>query len=386
MHCFARLVRAVLGHDAISEGKLWHGNPCVVLGIQIRFTEEGAWCAPDEEKAVKWAEDIRSALDTMTLKAHVATKLAGRLNFAAQTMWHRLGRAMMRPIYAHMRTTSGRVGQRLATSLEWWLNVLSARQHELWQWKQAARDVVELFCDARGEPGRLAAVLAVDGVIWYTDMATPGVLLSCLSPRGDNQIMAQEQMAVLLALHTFREQVSGKMVRVWIDNTGAEHALRNGTARAADHNVIVAATWKAALTFGCSLWVERVPTDENIADLPSREEYRCLEALDALYLAPGLPYDALAALMMEKWQMLCVHSSSQRGQEARLACTTQQCVGMHAPKLTCVSVWCGDLAAGHGAWPCSWPNVCTGVVTWRQAMAPGQKVDHAPHRPLESCL
>ena len=270
------------------------------LGIQIRFTGEGAWCAPDEEKAAKWSADIRSALDTMMLKAHVATKLAGRLNFAAQTMWRRLGRAMMRPIYAHTRTTSGRVGQRLATSLGWWLNVLSARQRELWQWKQVARDAVELFCDARGEPGRLAAVLALNDEIWHTDMATPGVLLSCLSPRSDNQIMAQEQMAVLLALRTFRKQVAGKMVRVWTDNTGAEHALRNGTARAADHNAIVAATWKAALAFGCSLWVERVPTDENIADLPSREEYRCLEALNALYLAPGLPYDALAALMEGK--------------------------------------------------------------------------------------
>ena len=53
-------------------------------------------------------------------------------------------------------------------------------------------------------------------------------------------------------------------------------------------------------SFGCSLRVERVPTDENIADLPSREEYRCLEALNALYLAPGLLCDALAALMEGK--------------------------------------------------------------------------------------
>ena len=63
-----------------------------------------------------------------------------------------------------------------------------------------------------GEPGRLAAVLALKDEIWYTDMATPVALLSCLSPRSDNQIMAREQMAVLLALHTFREQVA---MRLW---------------------------------------------------------------------------------------------------------------------------------------------------------------------------
>ena len=64
---------------------------------------------------------------------------------------------------------------------------------------------------------------------------------------------------------------------------------------------------------------------------------------------------------------------------------TQQCVGIHAPKLTCVSVceatWQQAMALGHAFWP----NVCSGLVTWWQAMAPGQKVDNASHRPLESC-
>ena len=36
------------------------------------------------------------------------------------------------------------------------------------------------------------------------------------------------------------------------------------------------------------LWIERVPTSENIADLPSREEYGLMEAIGAQWVPPML--------------------------------------------------------------------------------------------------
>ena len=36
------------------------------------------------------------------------------------------------------------------------------------------------------------------------------------------------------------------------------------------------------------LWIERVPTCENIADLPSREEYGLMEAIGAQWVPPML--------------------------------------------------------------------------------------------------
>ena len=34
------------------------------------------------------------------------------------------------------------------------------------------------------------------------------------------------------------------------------------------------------------LWIERVPTDDNLADLPSREEYALLEEMHAQWREP----------------------------------------------------------------------------------------------------
>ena len=35
-------------------------------------------------------------------------------------------------------------------------------------------------------------------------------------------------------------------------------------------------------------WIERIPTDDNISDLPSRESYGLMRAMGAVWVAPKL--------------------------------------------------------------------------------------------------
>ncbi len=70
---------------------------------------------------------------------------------------------------------------------------------------------------------------------------------------------------------SFAHLIKKRNIVVWSDNTGAEAATRNATARAFDHLSIVHAIWLRAAELGISLFVKRVPTKENIADDPSRE-------------------------------------------------------------------------------------------------------------------
>ena len=125
--------------------------------------------------------------------------------------------------------------------------------------------------------------------IMYTDLATPEKLIKALVPRRDAQIMAQEIMAVYLGLKTFAKQIEGKCVHVWIDNTSSEGAFRRGAAKAADHNVIAHLVWQHAAKMGMPLFIHRVPTKDNIADLPSREKYDGLERKGAIRQSPILP-------------------------------------------------------------------------------------------------
>ena len=70
---------------------------------------------------------------------------------------------------------------------------------------------------------------------------------------------------------------------------GAEHTTAKGSANAADHNRMVHEIWTLALEKGIHLWVERVPTEDNIADLPSRYEWQLLYDIYAQWCEPCLP-------------------------------------------------------------------------------------------------
>ncbi len=60
---FARLVRACLGESAISPGKLSHGNPLTILGVDIELSMHGATFWPSQDKVEKWLAQILEALD-----------------------------------------------------------------------------------------------------------------------------------------------------------------------------------------------------------------------------------------------------------------------------------------------------------------------------------
>ncbi len=73
------------------------------------------------------------------------------------------------------------------------------------------------------------------------------------------------------------------------DNTAAEAVTSKGSSRAVDHNALVHEIWTLALGYGMNIWIDRAPSDANVADLPSREEYRLLQKMGALWREPLMP-------------------------------------------------------------------------------------------------
>ena len=265
------------------------GGHCALLCgsvAQVTPSEEGVQFRLCAKKAIKWSAAINMSLMTGKMGAGCAQKLAGRLSWAVQMLFHKVGRAMIKPIFAQAKSASGVIGPRLKEALEWWDNVLAHDIAEQRVWEQSERPVCRLFVDAASTPARCAAVLFIDGRILYTDGA-PGVsLLAKLQQRGDKQIMSLEIIAIMLALSTFTSELSGRKVVLYSDNTGAEATANKGSAKAFDHNMLQHAIWSHVLTHGIHLWIERVPSKENISDLPSRFEYGLLEELYAVWREP----------------------------------------------------------------------------------------------------
>ena len=123
-------------------------------------------------------------------------------------------------------------------------------------------------------------------------MEPPSGGLQAFRARGDSQIMGLELLAISLGLATFKEYIAGRNVVVHSDNTGSEVrnlcvvcmvcnrvfqvSIRRGTARSLDHAQLVHHQWLFIAEHGINLFVKRVGTKYNIADLPSRKASFCI--------------------------------------------------------------------------------------------------------------
>ena len=94
--------------------------------------------------------------------------------------------------------------------------------------------------------------------------------------------MGLELIAIALGLCSFSDFLVGTHIRIFSDNSGAESAARRGTAREFDHCCIAHSLWTKILHLHASVYVDRVPTEENLADLLSREEYDLLRWIGAV--------------------------------------------------------------------------------------------------------
>ena len=193
---------------------------------------------------------------------------------------------------------------------------MSQRIAEKYSWSRSFRPPVILLVDARGQPARCAAVALIDGEIHFTDGPPADDIMASLKKRNDNQIGplsrapslvsrapptrlpcagALETLAIALGLSTFLPRLVGRNVILYGDNTGAEAATRKGSAKQFDLCRIIHGIWSLAFHGRFGLWIERVPTDDNIADLPSREDYVLLHKLEAQWWEPQLAICSLDA-------------------------------------------------------------------------------------------
>ena len=157
---------------------------------------------------------------------------------------------------------------------------------ELRLWQEPADDTVHLFGDASGQPAHLGAVLLVDKRVFWTHADPPQEVLDKFKRRSDNQIMGLELLAITLGLCSFRKVLAGRQIVIHCDVTGAEVAVRKGSARAADHAQLVHEQWLFAVMERLRIYVKRVNTAVNIADLPSRKDFKLLSFIKAQEVEP----------------------------------------------------------------------------------------------------
>ena len=220
--------------------------------------------------------------------------MAGRLSRASSFLFWRVGRCMLRPIFAHSHGRASSLTADVADALRWFLDILEKglAEERAWGCKESRAPVL-IWTDARSTPPRLAAVCvdAESGRVWWTDWAPPASLLRQLPESGDGHIATLEIMAVALAFSTWEPWLAGKAVRVFSDDTVAQFTLQRGSAANRAHATIIHSFWSMALRGAMRAVIDRVPTYENCSDDPSRECYALMEHMGAHWTQPWLHDD-----------------------------------------------------------------------------------------------
>lgn len=225
LRCLARLIRAILGPTAVAAKKLACGKKLDVLGVDVKLSRRGFKCKPTKHKTRRWRRTMKEALADNRLPPGEASKLAGRLSWGASSLFRKLGRAMIRPIFDQKTRRDGKIAPELARALEWWIAVLEGGLCERRTWWSQQLPPVHLFCDASGSPAHLGAVLFVDDSCFVTHYVPPRQLMEKFRHRRDNQIMGLELLSISLGFCTFEHLIRGRNVIVHSDNTGSEATL-----------------------------------------------------------------------------------------------------------------------------------------------------------------
>jgi hypothetical protein len=287
--CVANIFTAILGEGSLSAKKLQYGNPLTILGFDVSLAHNYILFQLNELKRQAWLEQVRGFRRTATMSQDDAAQLSGRLSFASEFLFRRLGRAMLRPIFAQKSSRDGLVHGNLDAALAWWEEALvwhDAEEH----WFEEDRGIsAELFVDASGEPGHLCAVLFINGLAFYCHAEVPAEWKAALIPRDDAQIMAFELLAIYYGLVAFAPLLRGRTFRVWTDNEGCRGSMSSGRARAVDHNLIVHLIWRECFRGCMSPWFSRVPSDDNVSDGPTRGEFRVADALGCCPVLAQVP-------------------------------------------------------------------------------------------------
>ena len=103
-------------------------------------------------------------------------------------------------------------------------------------------------------------------------MQLPEDLCRLFAPR--NPIEQIETAAVLLLFEIFAAELRDTDVRLFVDNVAAQGSLVRGFSRSLSQAVLCGAVWTRAALARVGLWVDRVESAANVADIPTRPEKR----------------------------------------------------------------------------------------------------------------
>ena len=279
-HLVAQSVHWWLGAH-YDQKKLQLSRSPTILGVTYEL--EKMVLLIKESRKSELLEEIDRILETNVLDPGSAGKLKGKLMFGASQLWGKLGRAFLRSIserqYARTSNDSFALDEALRRSLRHWKGLIKDGPPRPIDLRSSKLSDVVIFTDGFTPDPRKNEKLAerVGAVIFDRRMLSP-LQFSEIVPKHvikrwiprKTQIVPVEMVAPILALETFKDRLVGTDVIVLIDSEAVEAALIKGYSSKEDLCDLISVFWDLVFEVRARVFIDRIATDANPADWPSR--------------------------------------------------------------------------------------------------------------------
>ena len=234
-----------------------------------------------QARKVELIDEISSILLSQVFPPGQAGKLRGKLMFGSSQLWGKIGRAFLRALSERQYTKANHshLSKAIVLALKQWKWLIEeGPPRPISESRPRSSDFV-IFTDGSYPDGKHGSPLKpwIGGVLFARGEAplqfgceVPQKLIAKWLPR-KSQIAMVELFATVVALKTFGHRIAGSWSLLLVDSEPVQGALVKGYSSREDLCELVGIFWNLALDLRINLYIDRVPTDANPADPPSRD-------------------------------------------------------------------------------------------------------------------
>ena len=251
------------------------------LGLLGTFPNSGyrqkLQAALTTEKATRWPHGILGHISTGFLSSHELGELTGKLCFSQTCLFGEFARAHLRCLYRKLRARRycAALSKFETMSLRWWADVISRLQPRT-PWGSGKGPDYVLYTDAATSSGRIAALLLKGNklppiVLILAVARAPNFWMSRFNAQ--NRIFGMEMLAPLASIWMNRKKLTCASINLYIDNDNVLTSLVRGGSSCDIISATVACFWRISEARSIDIWIGRVPSKKNPADIPARQAH-----------------------------------------------------------------------------------------------------------------
>ena len=269
---------SLLGWKVSTHKLLPFASICKVLGVQLDLRQSGdSLCliSYTTERVEELVQDIANILSAGALPRVEGERLRGRLQFASTQVFGRKLKRLLKVLSNHVTAGRKSLSKFTGECLEQVSVILTLNIPRKVVASQS--DVLHIYVDASFNEADFCGIggLIIDmqgNHLSFFSAKVEKEMIEVVVSKGQRTIIQElEMLAVLCALKCWQKQAMSHRMVLFTDSEAVRGAFLKNWSANTDSDKLLNSIFEIEALFSLPVWIERVPSQSNPADILSRE-------------------------------------------------------------------------------------------------------------------